>query len=140
MGGTTDVPRKLLLAALATVLGAACSFGGMSSQAPMKQGDDIVIGVPLALSGDLVHEAALARQGYDLWADWANHGGGIAVRGVRHRVRLVYADDTSSPQVSARLAEKMVTDERASFLLGPYGTTNTAAVAAVADRHHVPMI
>src|SRR5205814_1107697 len=104
------------------------------------QAEDIVIGVPMALSGDLVHEAALAKQGYDLWLDWANRSGGIVVKGVRHRVRLMYEDDASSPQQSAQVAEKMLTDEKAAFLLGPYGTTNTATVAAVADKHRVPMI
>jgi branched-chain amino acid transport system substrate-binding protein len=138
MGGMGFV-RALVLPALAVLLAAACS-PGMGGQQPPKQGADIVIGVPMALSGDLVHEAALAKQGYDLWLDWANRSGGIVVKGVRHRVRLVYEDDASSPQQSAQVAEKMLTDEKASFLLGPYGTTNTAAAAAVADKHHVPMI
>ena len=138
MGGQS-IRRRLLLVALALSLGAACSMGP-STPPPVRQGEDIVIGAPLALSGDLVHEAALARQGYELWVDWANRNGGIQFKGARHRVKLIYADDASNPQLSAQLAEKMLTTNKAAFLLGPYGTTNTAAAAAVADRHHVPMV
>src|SRR6266700_1031772 len=139
MGEKVGFLRGLVLPALIVLAAGACS-PGMGGTPPPKQGDDIVVGVPMALSGDLVHEASLAKQGYDLWLDWANRSGGIVVKGVRHRVRLLYEDDASNPQQSAQVAEKMLTDRKATFILGPYGTTNTAAVAAVADKHHVPMI
>jgi branched-chain amino acid transport system substrate-binding protein len=129
----------MVLPALAALAAVGCS-PVMGGSTPPKMGDDIVIGAPLALSGDLVHEAAAARRGYDLWVDWANRDGGIVVKNVRHRIRLLYEDDGSDPKRSAQLAEKMITQEKVTFLLGPYGTTNTATVAAVADQHHVPMI
>src|SRR3984893_3734385 len=122
------------------VMLAACTSPFASSKPEIKIGNDVVVGVPLASSGDQAQEGLLTRQGYDLWADWANRDGGIQVQGVKHRVRLVYEDDASRPDISAQAAEKLITTEKAAFLLGPYGTTNTAAVAAVADRHHVPLI
>ncbi len=125
--------------ALALLVGAACSPPGGGTPPP-RQGEEIVVGVPMAATGDEAPEGQLSRQGYDLWAAWANRGGGVPVGGVRHRVRLLYEDDASRAAQSAQVAERMVTMEHATFLLGPYGTTNTAAVAAVADRHHVPMI
>src|SRR5215469_1975802 len=131
---------RMVLPALAMLLAVGCTSPMMGGSSAPRQGADIVIGAPLALSGDLMHEAAAARRGYDLWADWANRSGGVVVGGVRHRIRVLYEDDGSDPQKSAQLAEQMITQEKATFLLGPYGTTNTATVAAVADRHHVPMI
>ena len=124
----------------AAVMLAACTSPFASSKPEIKIGNEVVVGVPLASSGDQAQEGLLTRQGYDLWADWANRDGGILVQGVKHRVRLVYEDDASRPDISAQAAEKLITTEKAAFLLGPYGTTNTAAVAAVADRHHVPLI
>lgn len=118
--------------------GAACN--PLANQEGPKYGEEIVVGVPLAATGNVAREASQARQGYDLWLDWANRSGGIEVRGVRHPVRLLYADDTSSPEVAAQLAERMITQDKARFLLGPYGSTNTGAVAAVAERHHVPLV
>jgi branched-chain amino acid transport system substrate-binding protein len=120
------------------VLGVACTPVG-GSQSP-KQGSEIKIGIPLAATGSSVQEGGLTKQGYGLWQDWANRSGGIEVQGVRHRVRLLYQDDASDPQVSARLAQQMITQDKVQFMLGPYGTTNTAAAAAVADKYRVPMV
>jgi branched-chain amino acid transport system substrate-binding protein len=111
------------------------------TQQSTTYGDPISIGVPLSLSGSLSNESGLAKQGYDLWLDWVNnHEGGIDIGGVKHPVKLVYADDQSKPDLAAQLAEAMIAKRKVRFLLGPYGATNTAAVAAVADRQQVPMI
>jgi branched-chain amino acid transport system substrate-binding protein len=120
------------------LLGAACSMS--STQAPPATGPDIVIGVPNAATGDYNVEGPLSKQGYDLWQDWTNNRGGILVQGVRHKVRLVYQDDQSQPQVSAQIAERMLTEDKVQFLLSPYGSTTTAAVGAVAEQHKVPMV
>src|SRR5215472_16641657 len=126
---------RLLVALLA---GAACSMTSMSQQLPT--GSDIVIGVPNAATGDYNVEGPLTKQGYDLWADWTNARGGIDVDGTLHKVQLVYLDDQSQPQVSAQLAERLLTTDKVQFLLSPFGSTNTAAVAAVAEQHRIPMV
>src|SRR5262249_37603311 len=85
-------------------------------------------------------EGPLTKQGYDMWADWTNGNGGIEVQGVRHKVRLQYQDDQSSPQMSAQIAERMLTEDHVQFLLAPYGSPPTGAVAGVAEKHRVPMV
>ena len=120
------------------LVGAACSMS--SAPPPPKTGPDIVIGIPNAVTGDYNVEGPLTKQGYDLWADWANGDGGIEVQGVRHKVRLVFQDDQSQPQMSAQIADQMLTQDRVQFLLGPYGSPPAAAVAAVAEKHRVPMV
>jgi len=112
-------------------------MGGLQSP---TRGSDITIGIPLAATGSSVQEAALTRQGYDLWLDWANRKGGIEVQGARHRVRVLYENDNSDPQLSASLTQQLITQKKVQFLLGPYGTTNTAAAAAVADKYQVPLV
>src|SRR5437588_2114480 len=133
-----SVQRPLVWALWLLVLSLACTPTAVT-QSP-KQGPDITIGIPISTTGGSAQEASLQRQGYDLWADWANRNGGIDVQGVRYRVRLLYQNDNSDPQASAQVAQQLITQERAQFLLGPYGSTNTAAAAAVADRYHVPLV
>jgi branched-chain amino acid transport system substrate-binding protein len=133
------MPRFAGLTLAAAVLLSACSPLPTPKQ-EVKIGSEVIVGVPLAATGPQATEGTLTRQGYDLWADWANRDGGILIQGVKHPIRLVYEDDASRPDLSAQAAEKLITTEKAAFLLGPYGTTNTAAVAAVADRHHVPIM
>jgi branched-chain amino acid transport system substrate-binding protein len=120
------------------LLSVACT--PMAGQQSPQPGSDVTIGIPLSMTGTSAQEAGLTKQGYGLWLDWANRNGGIVVHGVKHRVRLVYENDNSDPQVSARVTQQMITREKVMFLLGPYGTTNTAAAAAVADRYHVPLV
>jgi branched-chain amino acid transport system substrate-binding protein len=133
--------RKRLVAASIALLAAAVGCSMSQETPPPKMGADIVVGIPLSFTGNLNKESAMAKQGYDLWLDWVNgHENGVLVNGVRHRIRIDYADDTSSAQVAGQLAEKMITQDNARFLLGPYGAANTAAVAAVAERHQVPLV
>src|SRR5689334_7549627 len=108
-----------------SVFGLLILAGGCTpslGQQATTRGSDITIGIPLASTGSDVQEEALTRQGYDLWLDWANRGGGIEVKGVRHRVRLLYENDNSNPQQSAQVAQQLIVKDRVRFLLGPYGT------------------
>lgn len=131
--------RRFVLLSVLLLAVSACSLGPGREEA--KFGEDIVVGIPLSFTGNLKSEGAMAQQGYQLWQDWVNgKHGGLKVRGVRHRVQLKYRDDQSKPDLAAQLAQQLITEDKAKFLLGPYGTANTAAVAAVAERNRVPMI
>jgi len=139
MGRVVGIRARLAVRLLvALIVSGGCSMSTMS--APTRTGADILIGVPNAVTGDYNVEGPLTRQGYDLWADWTNNQGGIEVQGVRHKVRLVYQDDQSQPQTSAQIAEQMLTTSKVQFLLSPYGSNTTAAVAAVAEQHKMPIV
>jgi len=118
-------------------LAAAC---GADTSAPVAVGDDIIVGAAISLSGSLSQEGQLTRQGYEMWASWVNGRGGVLVGGVRHRVQLVTEDDRSRPDLAASLAAGLMKDGGVQFLLGPYGSDTTAAVAAVAEQARVPLV
>jgi branched-chain amino acid transport system substrate-binding protein len=134
--GVMAVRKFGLLAVVAMAL-AAC--GGTSSNAPTT-GSTIVLGAPLGLTGSLTKESTLTQQGYDLWSDWINAKGGILVNGVKHPVKIKYYDDTSSANQSAVLMQKLITEDKANFLLGPYGSAATATDAAIAEQNQIPMV
>jgi branched-chain amino acid transport system substrate-binding protein len=132
--------RRSIILWLTSMAMLGCGVMPPSDASKSRTGPDIVIGVPLAASGNLTAEGAMARQGYDLWLDWVNRTrGGIQVQGVKHRARLDYQDDGSNPAADGPLAERMIASGD-RFLLGPYGASNTAAVAVVADQRHVPLV
>ena len=128
----------LVLIVFASLALLACS-GPMAETTP-QSGPDIILGAPVSFTGNQAKEGALTRQGYDIWLDWTNSHGGIDVRGVRHRVQIRYEDDQSKADLSARLADKLINQERVQFLLGPYGSSTTAAVAPIAEQHRIPMV
>jgi len=128
--------RKLALFAVAAVAAFAC---GTTSAEPTT-GSTITLGAPLGLTGSLTKESQLTQQGYNLWSDWINARGGILVNNVKHPVVIKYYDDTSNANQSAVLMQKLITEDKANFLLGPYGSAATATDAVVAETNQIPMV
>jgi branched-chain amino acid transport system substrate-binding protein len=126
--------RKLALLAAAAVAAVACGGGTSTGQTT------ITLGAPLGLTGSLTKESTLTQQGYNLWLDWINAQGGIVVNGVKHRVVIKYYDDTSNANQSAVFMQKLITEDKAQFLLGPYGSAATATDAAIAEQNQIPMV
>jgi branched-chain amino acid transport system substrate-binding protein len=125
-----------ILATLAVLL-AAC---GSSTGTTTTTGSTVVFGAAVSLTGAQSKEGALTKQGYDLWLDWIKARGGIVVNNVKHPIEIKYEDDQSNANLSATLVQKLITDEKANFILGPYGSTATASDAVVAERSGIPMV
>jgi branched-chain amino acid transport system substrate-binding protein len=128
------------LLAVIPLLAAACGGGGGGTGGTAKTGSDIVIGEALAATGQDAKEGGLTKQGVEIWREWVNSKqGGITIKGVKHKVQVLYEDDGSKPDQTAVLDQKLVTEEKAQFLLGPYGSSATATAAVIAERNQVPM-
>ncbi|MDE3192267.1 MAG: amino acid ABC transporter substrate-binding protein [Chloroflexota bacterium] len=127
---------------VAVALVAACAPGAAPGGAPggAQTGEDIVIGSPMSLTGSTSNEGNLSKQGYDMWLSWINDQGGITVGGVKHKVQIKYEDDQSKPDLSAQLMQKLITEEKAQFILGPYGSPATASDAVIAEKNQIPMV
>ena len=125
--------RTIVLAALATLMTARPAFA-------QEARDYFKVGVVCELSGDLATGGNVTKRGYDLWAQAVNEAGGIAVGAKKYQVKLFYADAQSNPSGGASAAERLITQERVDFLLGPYSSGVTIAVAPVVEKYRVPMI
>jgi len=125
------------LAGLAALL-AAC--GTSSASTAPSTGAPIIFGAAVSLTGSQSKEGGLTKQGYDLWLDWINQRGGILVNNVKHPVQIIYEDDQSNANLSATLVQKLITSEKAQFILGPYGSAATASDAIIAEKNGVPMV
>lgn len=129
-----------LAAALAAAACAQTPAAGPGASGAATSGADIIIGSPISLTGGTSNEGNLAKQGYDMWLDWINKQGGITVGGVKHKVQIKYEDDQSKPDLSAQLMQKLITQEHAQFILGPYGSPATASDAVIAEKNGIPMV
>jgi branched-chain amino acid transport system substrate-binding protein len=125
----------LILVGLATLL-AACGTSTPST----TTGSTIIFGAAVSLTGAQSFEGKLTKQGYDLWLDWIKARGGIVIGNVKHPVDIKYEDDQSKADISATLVQKLITDEKANFILGPYGSSATATDAVVVERNGIPMV
>jgi branched-chain amino acid transport system substrate-binding protein len=116
--------------ALGAVIGAAAA-GDAGAQ------DILKVGVAISQSGTFVREGQFLRDGYQLWADKANAAGGIKVGGKAYKVELVIYDDESQAQTSAKLTERLITEDKVQFLFGPYSSGIANATAAISERYKI---
>src|SRR3984893_12394454 len=133
------IGRRFVVLAVAALVTIACGGTNPGATTPTT-GETITFGAPLGLTGSLTKESTLTQQGYDLWADWINQQCGINIAGVKHPVKIKYYDDTSNANQSAVLMQKLITEDKAQFLLGPYGSAATATDAAIAEKNQIPMV
>ncbi|MET4807240.1 amino acid ABC transporter substrate-binding protein [Limibacillus sp. MBR-115] len=122
--------------AAATVAAAGLSI----AVAGAAQADTIRLGSAISLTGKYSTNGAHTKNGYDLAAKLLNDAGGVMVGGVAHKIEIVYYDDESTPARGAQLAERLIQQDGVQFLLGPYSSGLTKAIAPVTENYGVPMV
>jgi branched-chain amino acid transport system substrate-binding protein len=100
----------------------------------------IVIGTTLSITGKTAKEGESALLGYQLYLEELEKRGGMRVGDQRLPVKFIHYDDESRPERAVELFEKLIVEDKVDILFGPYGSTPTAAVAEVAEKHRVPML
>jgi branched-chain amino acid transport system substrate-binding protein len=108
--------------------------GGVHAQ------DVIRIGAPLPITGPLSPEAKKQQRGYDLWAETANKTGGVKVGAKRMKVEIVYVDYQSNTPRAVQSAEKLITQDKVSFLFSPFGSGATKAASSVSEKYQIPTV
>jgi branched-chain amino acid transport system substrate-binding protein len=117
---------------------AAAGCGSKGERAAGTNGDALVIGASLSLTGSLAREGMLTKQGYDLCQTVVNGKGGVPVGDKRYRLDIRYQDDTSKPDTAGTLVDQF-NDQGIKLILGPYGSATTEAAAAVVERNQQVM-
>jgi len=129
--------KKVLASALALlVVGTGMVFSAGGKEAA-KGPEVIKIGASVALTGNLARFGNMVKNGYELWKDKVNAAGGINVGGKKMKVEIIYYDDQSDNQTSAKLTEKLITEDKVHFLLGPYGSGPTFATTAIGEKYNI---
>ncbi len=123
------ITRRSLLGA--TAIGAA----GMRLR-PVRAAELIRLGASLSLTGRFSDSAKYTQEGYLLWSEQLNAGGGI--NGVP--VQLTIYDDESNPDTGHVLAQRLIDRDGVVAILGPYSSPITDAEAVVVERAQVPML
>jgi branched-chain amino acid transport system substrate-binding protein len=107
---------------------------------PAVAQDVIKVGAPLPLTGPLAPEGLKQKRGYDLWAEAANAKGGINAGGKTYKIEIVYTDYASNTPRAVQAAERMITEDKVSFLFAPFGSGATKAASAISEKYGVPML
>lgn len=102
--------------------------------------ESIVLGAAVSQSGKYSTNGAHTMNGYNMAVDMINAGDGIKVGDKTYTLEIKYYDDESTPARGAELAERLIAQDGVKFLLGPYSSGLTKAIAPVTEKHGVPMV
>ncbi|MCC6212545.1 MAG: amino acid ABC transporter substrate-binding protein [Burkholderiales bacterium] len=104
------------------------------------EGDTIVLGSAISITGKYSQEGKNARDGYDLAVKRINEKGGVKVGGKSYKLQVKYYDDESTPARTAQLLERLIRQDGVKFVLGPYASGPTKAAAPIIEKHQIPMV
>ncbi|MBC8339500.1 MAG: amino acid ABC transporter substrate-binding protein [Rhodospirillales bacterium] len=116
-------------------------LGQAYSSAQAKSDENtILLGAPLSITGHHSVNGKHVRNGYRVAIAKVNENGGIKVDGKTYNLALKLYNDESNPAIAAKSARRLIKRDKALVLLGPYSSSTTATVAAVAEKLRVPLV
>jgi branched-chain amino acid transport system substrate-binding protein len=118
-------------AAIALALGA-----GAASAAD----DTIVLGAAVSQTGKFSVSGKHTSDGYDFAVEKINAMGGVKIGDKTYKLEVKYYDDESEAARAAELTERLVSQDGVKFVLGPYGSPITVAMAPIVEKLKVPMV
>ena len=120
--------KRTLVKAIGAAPFALVSWPASAQQAPFK------VGLIAPMTGPFASTGRQMEAGVRLYM--AQHGGSVAGR----KVELIVKDDTGTPDVSKRLAQELVVNDKVDVLAG-FGLTPLALAAApIATQSKTPMV
>jgi len=112
----------------------------MSAFALGASADTITLGAAVSQSGKYSTNGQHTMNGYNMAVEAINAAGGVKVGDKTYQLAIKYYDDESTPARGAELAERLISQDGIKFLLGPYSSGLTKAIAPVIEKHGVPMV
>jgi len=128
---------KLALVLLSTI---GLILATASTSFSKVEGDKIILGAAVSLTGKYSSNGVHTQNGYNMAVDRINSMGGVKVGGKTYKFDIVYYDDESNPKRAAQLAERLINQDGVEFMLGPYSSGLTKAMAPVTEKYGVPMV
>ncbi|MCZ6883549.1 MAG: amino acid ABC transporter substrate-binding protein [Gammaproteobacteria bacterium] len=112
------------------------------SQASLAMSDcgEIVLGSAISLTGKYATNGIHAQKGYEYGISVIKENGGVKVGGKCYNFKVIYYDDESKGDRGATLAERLISQDKVQYMLGPYSSGLTKAIAPVTEKYKIPMV
>ncbi len=124
----------ILLSTLGLILGTT------STSFSKVEGDKIILGAAVSLTGKYSTNGKHTQNGYNLAVTRINQMGGVKVGGKSYKFNIIYYDDESNSGRAAQLAERLIKQDGVKFMLGPYSSGLTKAIAPITEENKIPMV
>ncbi|TDJ22009.1 MAG: amino acid ABC transporter substrate-binding protein [Gammaproteobacteria bacterium] len=112
------------------------------SQASLAASDcgEIIIGSAISLTGKYAANGVHAKNGYEYAISKIKEKGGVKVGGKCYNFKVIYYDDESKGDRAATLAERLISQDKVQYMLGPYSSGMTKAIAPITEKYKIPMV
>ena len=130
------IKHAVLAATGIAALGIAVSGAALAK----VEGDTVILGSAISLTGKYSTAGIHTKNGYDLAVKMINAAGGVKVGGKSYKIKINYYDDESTPLRTAQLTERLIKQDGIKFLLGPYSSATTKAMAPVTEKYQIPLV
>ncbi|MDG1207767.1 MAG: amino acid ABC transporter substrate-binding protein [Paracoccaceae bacterium] len=129
--------RKIALSVTAT---AALALSASAAQAASHACEELHLGAAISLTGKYATNGIHAQNGYDYAIKKIDEAGGVKVDGKCYNFKVTYYDDESKGDRGATLAERLINQDGVQYMLGPYSSGLTKAIAPVTEKYGIPMV
>ena len=102
--------------------------------------DVITLGAAVSETGKYSTNGVFTEKGYQLAVDKINSQGGVKVGGKTYKLAVKFYDDESSPARGAELVDRLIKQDGIKFILGPYSSGLTKAIAPETEQLKTPMV
>ncbi len=129
---------KMKKYSLLSILMAMASL--LFTQAAVAACGEIVIGSAISLTGKYATNGIHAKNGYEYAIQKIRDAGGVKIDGKCYNFKVIYYDDESKGDRGATLAERLISQDKVQYMLGPYSSGMTKAIAPVSEKYQIPMV
>lgn len=127
-----------IVAAGGVIAGCGSSAGASSSktESASSSSGPIVVGMSASKTGAFQVDGVASVEGNEYAITAINeHGGWLG-----HKVKLVTINDESEASKAQQAYDKLITQEKVNFVIGPYAPELASAAGAIATRNHYVML
>jgi len=132
--GSAKMNRRAMLSGATALIAAPYLISSARAEAPT-----VNVGVIMPLSGPNAQFGINSRNGIELVADEINAAGGITELGGA-KINLVVADATSTPTTAGNVAQRLITQQDITAVLGAFASSLTLAISEVTERRDIPLL
>ena len=124
---------------LRTTLG-ALAVATIGTSAAAMDCEPLRLGAAISLTGKYATNGIHAQNGYEFAIDKIAEAGGVKIGDKCYNFEVTYYDDESKGDRGATLAERLIQQDGVQYMLGPYSSGLTKAIAPVTEKYGIPMV
>lgn len=102
--------------------------------------EELKIGSAISLTGKYATNGIHAKNGYEFAIKKIDENGGVKIGDKCYNFKVTYYDDESKGDRGATLAERLISQDKMQYMLGPYSSGLTKAIAPVTEKYKIPMV